>query len=279
MAELARLGYVVDRNLVIDRHFSKTGIAGLDAEAGAVSGLRPDLIVAVGGTSVALAAKKATTTIPIVFSSANDPVGAGLVASLARPGGNVTGLAIRGAETAAKALQYLAEAVGTLRKMAYFHLVGAQSLPWYADLTTALVSAGSTLGTEVTFFDIGTFADIEPLLQRLAKDGFNGVSFIGGLPPGLAEEERRRLPALYLKYRLPSTGDTEYGSLLSYGVPDELIGRTAARYVDRVLKGTRPSELPVEQINGGQLAINMTTANALGLRIPQSLLVVANVVR
>ena len=164
-AELAKQGFVLGSNLVIERRFSH--MDGLDSAASALAALKVDVIYA-RGTQAALAAKRATSSIPIVFMSA-DPVGFGLVSSLPRPGGNLTGVSIQGPAITAKEMEAMLGALGTLRSLAYIHPIGARAVPWYPSSCRAGTSAAKTLGVWIEFHEVAGVAAYEPLIQELAR--------------------------------------------------------------------------------------------------------------
>lgn len=269
VAELARRGYVEGRNIVFERRFSDYARPDLlDKQAAELVGLKVDVIYAARGTAVALAAKKATKSIPVVFYSSADPVGLGLVASLARPGGNLTGNSIQDIAVSVKSLQFLAEAVGKLTGIAYFQHRGIRSLPWFPSHEAAMTATAKGIGAKFEFVEVEAVAEIEPLLKQLVRQGINGA-ILEDYP---LFRPQSRIAALFVDHRLPTIGDARAGFLLHYKVHPLDLARMAATYVDRILKGARPSDLPVEQASKFELVINLKTAKALGLNIPQSLL-------
>ena len=271
VAEMTKRGYVEGRNLVFEKRFADLpdNFDLLDKLAAELVELKVDVIYAARGTPSALAAKKATTTIPIVFYSSSDPVGNGLVASLSRPGGNLTGSAILGGDTASKRLQFFAEAIGKLTTVAYIQPVGTRSFPWYAPYAATVTKAAKLLGITVLFVDVESFSELEPLVKRLVRQGIGGATLLEGQSD---VQQRRRAAALFIENRLPSMGDAREGFLLDYDVQFRLAAETAAKYVDKILKGAKPADLPVEQVSTYQLVINLKTARALGLNISPSLL-------
>jgi putative ABC transport system substrate-binding protein len=267
IAELARQGYVVGRNLAIERRFSRQD--ALDAAASALAALKVDVIYAFDGTQSALAAKRATSSIPIVFTS-SDPVAFGLVSSLARPGGNLTGVSIQGPAITSREMEALAEALGTLRSLAYIHPAGAASLPWYASYVAAATSAAKALGVRIEFHEVSAFAAYEPLVQDLVR---RRVSAAAPMPTSADYE---RIAALFLRYRLPGIGPARAGFLLNCAFAEGLIAQRVAYFVGRILGGTKPAELPVEEFSTLRLILNLKTARALGITIPRSLLIRAD---
>ena len=269
---LHQLGWIENRNVAIEYRWAEGRTERFTELAAEFARLKVDLIVA-STTPAVIAAKQATSVIPIVITTANDPVGTGLVASLARPGGNVTGLSNQLADTAAKRLELLREAVPGLRRLAILGNVGN---PGAVLDTREAQAAASAVGLEATTFEIRRAEDIAPLLEALK--GRADALYFASDP--LLNTNRIRINTLALGARLPTMhGVRDYveaGGLMSYGpsIVDQY--RRAADYVDKILRGAKPSELPVEQPTEFELWINTKTANALGLTIPPSLLVRAD---
>lgn len=274
--ELAQLGHVEGRTVVFEKRFGDgANLAQLDTLAFELVRLAPVLIFAVGGTDPALAAKRATTKIPIVFYSSVDPVGLGLVGSLARPGGNVTGATILTLDTLPKAMDLLTQATGRFRRIAYLQAVGTRSLSWYPEFVAAVTSAAKALGATAVFVDVDAEEATESLVKRLLQQGVDAV--IIGTAPAAADDQAARLrSALFMKHGLRTIGDPDKGFLLSYGEAWQERPRIAAALVDRVLKGAQPADLPVQQPMRFELLINLKTARTLGLTIPQSMLLRAD---
>ena len=271
VADLAKQGFLVGGNLAIERRFSQRD--GLDAAASALVALKVDVIYAVDGTQAAVAAKRATSSIPIVFSSA-DPVGFGLVSSLARPGGNLTGVSIQGPAITSKELEAMLEALGTLRSVAYIYPIGARSVPWYPSYVGAATLAAKTLGVHIEFHEVPAFAAYEPMIQELARRRIDAAELMPGtaaLTPTKLEYER--IAALFLRYRLPAIGPARLGFLLECEFAEVLLAQRIAYFVGRILRGTKPAELPVEEFSTLRLVLNARTAQALGLTLPRSLLI------
>jgi putative ABC transport system substrate-binding protein len=274
IAELGRRGYVEGRNLAFEkRYFDNDRPDLLDKLAAELVLSRVDVIYCRGGTAATLAAKKATSTIPIVFFGSSDPVLLGLVSSLAHPGGNVTGSSLMNASTYPKALQYLAEAAGALHRVAFIHPFGTRSLPWYPEFVTALSTAAETLGATVQFVDIQSFGDLEISVKRFGSQGVDSAMLIGDVG---RVAPLKQIAALFVEYHLPSVGPPTEGFLLQCSPPVGPLARTSAKYVDKILKGAKPSDLPVEQVTTVELVINLKTAKALALNIPRSLLLRAD---
>ena len=274
VAELARRGYVEGRNLAFEkRDFDNVRLDHLDKLAADLVLLRVDVIYCRGGTAATLAAKKATSTIPIVFFGSADPVLLGLVASLAHPGGNVTGSSLMNGNTYPKALQYLAEAAGALHGVAFVHPFGTRSLPWYPGFVTSLSTTAGALGATVQFVDVQTFGDLEESVRRFGSLGIDSAMLIGDVG---RVAPLKQVAALFVDYRLPSVGPPTEGFLLQCSPPLGPLARTSAKYVAKILQGEKPSDLPVEQVTTIELVINLKTAKALDLNIPQALLMRAD---
>ena len=234
--------------------------------------LKVDVIVT-SGTPEVLAAKQATSVIPIVFATAGDPVGNGLVASLARPGGNVTGLSSQMGDLAGKRLELLREVVPSLRRVAILANVGN---PFSVLELGEAQAAARTLGLQVDTLEIRRAEDIAPAFEALK--GRSEALYV--CTDGLINTNRIRINILAVGARLPTMhGYRDYvetGGLMSYGVNFPDLFRRAADYVDKILRGAKPGDIPVEQPTKFDLIINLTTAKALGLTIPETLLLRAN---
>jgi putative tryptophan/tyrosine transport system substrate-binding protein len=229
--------------------------------------LKVDVIVTLGGA--VLAAKQATLVIPIVFASAGDPVGGGLVASLARPGGNITGLSNQMTDIAGKKLELLREVVHGLGRLAIIGNVGNPAVVREMDEVQA---AAATLGLEVHTLEIRQAQDITPAFEALK--GRADALYV--CIDALATTNRIRINTSALGARLPTMhGSRDYveaGGLISYGPNTPNQFRRAADYVDKILRGAKPGDIPVEQPTKFDLIVNLTTAKALGLEIPPTLL-------
>ena len=227
-----------------------------------------DVIVTASTTGV-LAAKQATSVIPIVFAAAGDPVGAGLVASLARPGGNATGLSLQQIETVGKRLELLREVVPGLGRLAVLANVGNPTVVLDMGEVQAMAR---TLGLEVVTLEIRRGEDMVPAFEAL--NGRAQALYVVVDP--LVGTHQFRINTLVLAARLPTMHtqrqSVEVGGLMSYGANFPDLYRRAADYVDKVLRGAKPADLPVEQPTKFDLIINLTTAKALGLNIPPTLL-------
>jgi putative ABC transport system substrate-binding protein len=266
------LGWIDGRNLAIEYRWAEGRNERYSEAAAKLVRLKVDIIVTVA-TPATLAAKEATTVIPIVFGAASDPVGTGLVESLARPGGNITGLSNQITDVGGKKLQFLREIVPSLRRLAILTDVGNPAA--VLDMAEAQAAAHK-LGLEVTISEIRRAEDIAPVFDAL--EGHADALYVCVDP--LLNTYRIRVNTLALAARLPTVhGLREYveaGGLMSYGpnLPDLL--RRAADFVDKILRGAKPADIPVEQPTKFDLVINLTTAKALGLTIPDSLLARAN---
>ena len=268
VARLRELGWIEGRTVAIEIRWAEGRRERVAEIAAEFVQLKVDVIVT-SATPPTLAAKQATAVIPIVFAAVSDPVGPGLVASLARPGGNVTGLANQTSDTAGKKLELLREAVPGLRRLAIMGNVGNPA----SVLEMGEVQATArTLGLEVTTSEIRRAEDIAPAFEAL-KDRADAL-YLGSDP--LMNTNRTRVNILAVGARLPTMqGAREYveaGGLMSYGpnFPDQF--RRVADFVDRILRGTKPADIPVEQPTKFDLVINLTTAKALRLEVPASLL-------
>jgi ABC-type uncharacterized transport system substrate-binding protein len=265
---LRDLGYIEGQNLIIEYRYAEGKVDRLADLAAELVGLKVDSIFAQSTASVQ-AAKKATTTVPIV-SVSGDPVGLGLVASLARPGGNVTGLTNFTSELAGKRLELLKEAVSRVSRVAVL---------WNPDaLSSALRMreteiAAPSLGIKLQPVAVREVNDFEHAFAALKKERADALF---PLRSPLISNQVKRIVELAAKNRVPGMYDAsefpEAGGLMSYGTMLPDLDRRAAVYVDKILKGAKPAELPVEQPTKFELVINLKTAKALGLTIPQSVL-------
>ena len=265
---LRELGWVEGRTIAIEYRWAAGRNERLAEIAAEFVQLKMDVIVA-GGTPPVLAAMQATSIIPIVFASAGDPVGTGLVASLARPGGNVTGLSVLAVDLASKRLDLLREVVSGFGRLAIMGNVGN---PIILNELAELQAAAGRLGLQVDRLEIQRPQDIAPALEAV-KGRADAVYVCQDL---LTVGNRMRINTLALGARLPvmhaSREHIEAAGLMSYGPNFLDLYRRAGDYVDKILRGAKPGDLPVEQPTKFDLVINLTTARALGLTIPESLL-------
>lgn len=270
---LRELGWVEGENIVIDYRFAD-GHTRLPARAAELVRLKVDIIVALA-TPATAAAKKASGTIPIVMIGVGDPIGSGFVSSLAQPGGNVTGVTYTaaGVEIIAKQLELLVEAVPNVGRVAVLSNPTNQNhRAWMKELK----DAGQSLGIQLQPLEVSDANDFDGAFVAMAKHR-TGALLV--MPDPLFILHRTRLAALAAKNRVASLGYREFveaGGLMSYGpsLPD--LGRRAAAYADRILKGAKPADLPVEQPTKLELVISLRTARALGLPIPQRILLRAD---
>ena len=266
---LHELGYVEGENIVIEWRWAEGKFDRLPVLAAELVRLNVEVIVTGGSTSSG-AAKEVTTTIPIVMAQTNDPVGSGFVASLARPGGNMTGLSTFAPELSGKRLELLKEVVPKLSRVAVF---GDSTTPGNAQALKETELAARALKVQLRYLDILGPKDIETAFREASKGRADAVLVLGA--PVLISP-RRQIADLTVKNRLPAAYPVaeyvEDGGLMSYGVSVSDLYRRAATYVNKILKGAKPADLPVEQPTKFELAINLKTAKALGLTIPQSVL-------
>ena len=269
---LRDLGYVEGRNVVIEYRDAEGKPERLPALAAELVALKVDVLVA-QPTVAALAAKQATRTLPIVFPVAADPVASGLVTSLARPGGNITGLTILAPEMVAKGLELLKQAVPGVSRVAVLWHPGAFPERMAKDMRKEAEVAARALGVRLQFLETRGPDDFDRAFSEMTRARADALTVLGG---SMFVSERRRLVDLAAKNRLPavytSRESVDAGGLMAYGpsIPD--LFRRAATYVDKILKGAKPADLPVEQPTKFELVINLKTAKALGLTIPPSLL-------
>jgi putative ABC transport system substrate-binding protein len=270
---LRDLGYVEGRNIAIEYRSADGKPERLLALATELVALKVDVLFAGGGTLPALAAKQATSTLPIVFADAADPLTSGLVTNLARPGGNVTGLFALAAELVSKRLELLKQAVPAASRVAVLWQPGALGQRTERDMLNAADVAARALGVRLQLVAARGPADIDEAFSKMIRERAEALAVF---PSSMLFGDRRRVIDLAANNRLPAMYLTrqyvEAGGLMSYApnVPELFL--RAATYVDRILKGANPGDLPVEQPTKFELVINLKTARALGLTIPQSFL-------
>jgi ABC-type uncharacterized transport system substrate-binding protein len=269
---MRELNYVEGRNLTVKRAFADGKPDRLPALVTDLIQAKVDVIVTTS-TPETLAGKRATSTIPIVMTVAPDPVEQGLVMSLARPGGNVTGLTSMAPGTHQKLVELLREAVPSASQ---FAVVAGPNAP-SPEIRRELQAAAQQVGISLSFIEIKGPEELDPALMRAKKDGAAGlVAPLGAF----TYAHRKKLVQLAVKHRLPGIywvrDFVEAGGLMSYGASFAEVSRRAAYFVDRILKGAKPADLPVEQPTKFELVINLKTAKALGLTIPQSVLLRAD---
>jgi len=267
--DLRDLGYVDGRNVEIANRFAKGNIDRLDAIAAELVGLKVDVIIAVGQPLVQ-AAQHATRTIPIVMYGVGDPVATRLVASLTRPGGNITGLSQLSPELSAKRLALLKEAVPAASRIA---VLSNPTNPTNALQIKDTGAAAKTLGVSLQLLEIRRAQDLDAAFQSAARQRAGALLTLDDL---LIFIERERIVALAASRRLPAMYGWSHfplaGALMSYGVDFRSMTKQVATFVAKILKGAKPGDLPVEQPTKFELVINLKTARALGLTIPPSLL-------
>jgi putative ABC transport system substrate-binding protein len=260
---LRELGWIEGRTVAIQYRWTEGRAERLAEIAAEFVRLKVDVIVT--GGNAAVAAKQASSVVPIVFALVDDPVGSGLVASLARPGGNVTGLSMQSADLAGKRLALLREVVPGLRRVA---IMANVDYPAAVQEMDEIQAAAGALGLDVATFEIRRAEDITPAFEAL-KGRAEALYVVGD---ALVMTHRVRINTLALSARLPTIfflrEYVEAGGLMSYGPNIADLFRRAADFVDKILRGTKPGEIPVEQPTKFDLAINLTTAKALGLDVP-----------
>jgi putative ABC transport system substrate-binding protein len=265
-------GYVEGQNIVIEYRPAEGRIDRFPALAADLVRLKVDLIVA-GSTAAARAAQQATTTIPIVAPTMGDPVGDGFVASLARPGGNITGLTFLGPALTPKRLELLKEALPKISRLAGLWHPGALSEQTTKDMLSQTETAARTLGVRLQLVGVRSLDELDRAFSTIASQRADAFLMF---PSAMFFNERRRVIDLAAKHRLPSVYVSkefvELGGLISYGASIADLFRRAAVYVDKILKGAKPADLPVEQPTKFELVINLKTAKTLGLTMPPSLL-------
>lgn len=266
-------GYTEGKNFVVEARYADGKAERLPALAAELLQSKVDVIVTTG-TPANYAARKATATVPIVMTLAIDPVGEGLAASLARPGGNLTGLSIVGIELGQKHVEILKTLVPALSRVA---VLWSSNNPGHPARMKAVESAAQTLGVRILAFDGRTADDIEKSFSGMARGNAQAVLVLGDT---FFVQQTRQIAALALKHALPSLFLSrefpEAGGLISYGPDIKDNFRRAAAYVDRILKGAKPGELPIEQPIKFDFVINLKTARALALTVPPVLLLRAD---
>jgi putative ABC transport system substrate-binding protein len=273
---LRDLGYFEGKNIIVEWRWGRGTLERFPEFAADVVRLKVDVIVA-ANPAAGYAAQAATRTIPIVIAGMSDPVGDGFVASLARPGGNITGLAVQRRDVQGKRLQLLKEALPTFSPMAL--LVDRSESEAQSDLSVREAeSAAQVIGVRLhPLVEARSPGDLNAVFSTITKEGARAVFVVGG---GMLYANRVQLAEHALKARLPMMchfrENVAAGCLMSYGASLTNLFRHAATFVDKILKGANPSDLPVEQPTKFELVINLKTARALGLSIPPSLLLRAN---
>ena len=270
---LVKFGYVEGRNCIVERRYAGGAVEMLPTLAAELVRLRPNAIVGTANREIA-ALRDATSEIPIVMVISVDPVGAGFIGSLARPGGNITGLsAIAGTDIRGKRLELLKEIVPGLRKVAVLRSVGDSS----ADLSLALERAATALDLTTTVVEVRVLEDFERGFASILEKRPEAL-FLDGA--SLLSLRKQSICDFALKNRIPTTfAQKEFaqaGLLMTYGPSISYLYKQAAVYVDKVLRGAKPADLPVEQPSRFELVVNLKTAKTIGVTIPQSLLLRAD---
>lgn len=273
---LADLGYVEGRDIVFERRAGDGTSEGLAASASDLVSLKVDIIVAIA-TPAARAAQRATATIPIVVGSVGDPVQDGLVASLSRPGGNITGTTFLGPELVSKQLSLLKELLPSASRVAVIWNPKAFSEKTTAGMVRQVEEAAPGLGMKLRYIEVPGLDAFE----RAIADAANGhADALFHFPNPTFYNNRKLLVDLAKQYRLPAMYNARefvvVGGLIGYGASPLVLNRRTAFFVDKILKGARPADLPVEQPTAFDFAINRTTAKTLGISIPQTLLAAAD---
>jgi putative tryptophan/tyrosine transport system substrate-binding protein len=268
------LGYVEGKNIHLEHRFPAENPDRFRTLAQELVDLKPDAIIAVTNLGAA-ELKKATSTIPIVVILSSDPVGMGLVESLARPGGNITGTSLMAIDLSGKRLELLKQAVPNFSRVAL--LTDARTDSVRERTIKANQTAAQALGITLWSVDIAGPEDVEPAFAKIAQGHADGVVLGTG---SVMWNMRERIGASAIVHKLPAVTyvaeEVPYGLLLSYGQDFPDFFRRSATYVDKILKGAKPADLPVEQPTKFKLVLNLKTAKALGLTIPQSLIVSAD---
>ena len=270
---LRELGYVEGKNIVIEYRSADGKLDRLPALAAELVRLKVDVIVTSGG-SPTRSAKEATSTIAIVMSNEGDPVGGGLVASLARPGGNITGLSTFAPELSGKRLEILREIVSKLSRLA---VLGSSYNPGNSPVIRELELAAKAFKVQLQYLDVLYSKDVETAFRAASKGRADAVMTVGN---PILSSQRTQIAELAIKNRLPAIYHqgqyVEAGGLMFYGVNVLDLDRRAATYVDKILKGRKPADLPVEQPMKFEFIVNLKSAKQIGLTIPPNVLVRAD---
>jgi putative tryptophan/tyrosine transport system substrate-binding protein len=270
---LHELGYVEGQNIAFDYRFAEGQAKTLDELAAQLVQLGPDVIVTVA-SGAAFAAKRATTTIPIVMATVGEPVGIGLVASLARPGGNITGVTLYGSDLARKRLELLKETIPAVRRVA---LLGNTTNPFTAFNWNEVQPAGPALGLELQLFTITGLGEFPATFAAIKQSGANALLV---LSDALFNAARREIIKLASQYSLPTMFEArefvEDGGLMAYGPNIAEMTRRSASLIVKIIKGANPGDLPIEQPTTFELSINVQAGRALGITIPATVLLRAD---
>jgi putative ABC transport system substrate-binding protein len=269
---LRELGYVEGKNILIEHRYAEGKLERLPNLAAELVRLKVDVIVTAGPAT--LAAKKASATIPIVFGNAGDPVGSGLVSSLARPGGNITGLSVMSPDLDGKRLELLKEAFPKVARVAFLWAPGnVRGNPALTDME----AAAKALGAKLQSLEVRSLDDFDSAFARAKRDGAQALITT---PHSLISTQQRQVLDFAAKNRLPAMYPTsefvEAGGLMSYAPNYTDLFRRAADFVDKILKGTKPVDIPVEQPTKFEFIVNLKTAKLIGVTIPPNVLVRAD---
>jgi putative tryptophan/tyrosine transport system substrate-binding protein len=270
---LRELGYVEGKNITIEYRYAEGNLRRQEELAAELARLNVNVIVASGPTSTR-AARKATGTIPIIMTFHSDPVGSGSVASLARPGGNITGLSTLAPEISGKQLELLKEVVPKVSRVT---VLGSSYNPGNALVLKEMEAAARAFNLKLKYLDLLEAKEIEGAFRSATNERAEAVVVLAG---PTAIQHRARIAEIAITSRLPSIYErrefVEVGGLMSYGISIIDLDRRAATYVDKILKGTKPADLPVEQPTKFEFVINLKTAKQIGLTIPPNVLVRAD---
>jgi putative tryptophan/tyrosine transport system substrate-binding protein len=267
---LGDLGYVDGKNVMIKARWAEGNTERLPELAAELVGLKVDLIVSTGGTLTALAAKAATTNIPVVFTAGGDLVRGGLISSLSRPGGNLTGLNLLTTDLGIKRLELLKETFPKIRRVG---ILGNPGNPNHMIQVNETRAAAKELGLQVQVLEARNLNEVETVFSKLSE---KSVSALLMLPDSMLNAHRERSAELATKSRVPAIFEfkefVEAGGLMSYGTNIVAVYRRVAVYIDKIVKGAKPSELPVEQPTNFEFVINLKAAKQMGLTIPPNVL-------
>jgi putative ABC transport system substrate-binding protein len=266
---LRELGYVEGKNIAIEYRFSEGNFRRQKELATELARLNVDVIVTSGPASTR-AAKEATSTVPIVMTFHSDPVGSSSVASLARPGGNITGLSTLTPEISGKQLEILKEIVPKLSRVS---VLGSSANPGNAQVLKELEATAGTFSVQLQHLDVLDAKELETVFRAVGNQRADALVVLAGT---IIIAQRTRIAEMAIKSRLPSIYErrefVESGGLMSYGISIIDLDRRAAIYVDKILKGAKPADLPIEQPTKFELVINLKAAKQIGLTIPPSVL-------
>jgi putative tryptophan/tyrosine transport system substrate-binding protein len=266
---LRELGYLEGKNIIIEWRSSEGKAERRNEIVAELVRLKVDVIVS-GGPSVTRPLKEATSTIPIVMAQDSDPVGNGFAASLARPGGNITGLSAQASEMSGKKVEIMKEIVPKLSRMA---IIGNSTEPGDALALRETVRAAGAYQIYLSYLDVQDAKDIEPVIRTAAKGHADALMVLGN---PIFNLQRQQVIDLVVKHRLPATYTqpeyVEAGGLMTYGTNYPELFRRAATYVDKILKGAKPADLPVEQPKKFEFIVNLKAAKQIGLTIPPNVL-------